>query len=136
MKRILQFLLILASCFLSSCLAMSIILEEVSQGTRSIAESMDGQDSANKSALERLRQTLDVNRDTERITAELERETKSLLAGLDELADDSRASIAAIETTRARNDEEKAAIELVDRLANESARLAAASESLISEFKS
>jgi methyl-accepting chemotaxis protein len=115
---------------------MSGILEEVNLGTRSIAESMDSQDSANKTILERLKQTLDYSRETEKISTELDRETKTLIAGLDALSEHSRKVLQNIEMTKARNEEEKITIKQVDELANEAARLSAVSESLMSEFKS
>ena len=70
-------------------------------------ESMDGQDSANKSILERLKQTLDYSRETENISTELERETKTLIAGLDALSEHSRKVLQNIEVTKAQNEEEK-----------------------------
>jgi methyl-accepting chemotaxis protein len=115
---------------------MSGILEEVNLGTRSIAESMDSQDSANKTILERLKQTLDYSRETEKISTELDRETKTLIAGLDALSEHSRKVLQNIEITKAQNEEEKTTIKQVDELANEAARLSAVSESLLSEFKS
>jgi methyl-accepting chemotaxis protein len=114
---------------------MSGILEEVGAGTRSISESMDSQDRANKSILDHLRGTQRLSEDTESIAVELEKETAELMRDLDQLGEISRMSMLNIEMTRVRNAEEKAAIAEVDDLANQAVKLSAKSESLISEFK-
>ncbi len=114
---------------------MSGLLEEVGDGNRAIAESMEGQDRANKSVLERLKETQGLSAETEKIAGELEKETSDLIRDLGDLGEISKLALLNIEMTKARNEEEKAAIKEVDELANKAVHLSAKSEALISDFK-